>query len=90
MFAYFRKRKAREEEHRQTEIAAQREHVELLKHLIYESKKAMLESPCAINNMDTCKKECVHFENGSVYRLPDFYSGSMKNMAKYPKCKLWA
>ena len=89
MFAFFKNRKIRKEQERQEELAAENECLESLKRSIDCLEKAMLNAPCAMNNMHNCTSECVHFEKGYVYQMPDF-NGGVWNVPENPKCKLWA
>jgi len=89
MFGYFKNRKARKEKERLEAIAANKERADKVKLELKVSKENMLSSPCAINDMHKCKEECVHFEDGYTYTMPDF-NGGLFNMIEYPRCKLWA
>jgi len=81
----YRERKKAEELKAQQDFEAERNRNE---NLIARQKAAMLEKPCAINDMDLCTDKCVHFKNGFTF---PFYSATQDTffVTEYPRCRLW-
>lgn len=87
MVRYFKERKERKErkekerEEKYLHRKAKREKA------VEEATIKMLNSPCAINNMEKCDKSCVHFKAGQVSSW-ELYDDIIVEF-NYPKCRLW-
>lgn len=93
MFSYFRKRKEREEAKAKREENLEKQRGEVERAMLFKLECDMLTRPCAMNNMENCTSDCVHFAHGRVSRYP-FYSHSRLGtklhwVRKDPRCKLW-
>jgi len=85
LFRRYKQRRAQKEE---AERQALDEEEAILQNGVEVRKQIMLKSPCAVNAMENCKAECVHFCNGYVLRLPDLHGG-MYFATENPRCRLW-
>ena len=54
---------------------------------VYDARKWMTNSYCAINRMDYCTDGCVHFEEG--YVSEPLISESTYFLRRLPRCRLW-
>jgi len=89
MLGLYRRYKERKEAERQQQQERQRKAHERKEQALLTAKQNMLSKPCAINDMNKCIEECVHFQNGYLYHFPDLIGGPMMELIEYPKCKMW-
>jgi hypothetical protein len=88
MFGFFKDRKRKKLEMIE---AAEREHAAQMRSrnqgLIAEQQE-FVKKPCAINGMNPCEMECVHFEKGCVSSFADI-NGVRRYLISHPGCRLW-
>lgn len=89
MLGLYRWYKQRKEAERQEQQEMKRKAHERKEQALREAKQNMLSKPCAINDMNKCTDECVHFQNGYLYLFPGLTGGTMMELIEYPKCKMW-
>jgi len=86
LFQKFKERKAKEIQERKSRLEQSEKLAEWDLNLV---TTRMLSSPCAVNGMNLCDYECVHYKKGYVAYFPPFMRNKGFYYAVRPTCRLW-
>lgn len=89
MFGWLKQQRQIAQQAEEQEKYRKEQRISKLTDTLKKKREKMLSSPCALNGMNNCSAQCVHFYVGFVSKNPDLYAEGFFPTHEDPKCKLW-